>query len=248
MSKVNTSWGEVADWYEGAVAKDGSYQRELIYPNLLRMSAPQKGDKILDIGCGEGSWGAILSNKECVIYGIDIAPELIHIAKTKVPTGNFIVDDANNLSAIQHNNFDKAFIILALQNIENASNVIDGVSRLLRKEGHLYIVLNHACFRVPKFSDWAWENNIQYRRVARYLSEGKNDIIVHPGRDAQTKTISFHRPLQYFFKAFHRAGLVVDRLEEWNSTKASQPGPRAAIEDRARKEIPLFMAIECRKI
>ncbi len=248
MSKLNTSWGEVADWYQDAVAKDGSYQSELIYPNLLRLSSPQKGEKILDIGCGEGSWSAILSKQECIVYGVDISPELIDMAKTKTPLGKFIVQDANNLSIIQEQNFDKAFIILALQNIENASNVIYEASRLLRKEGYLYIVLNHACFRVPKFSDWVWDNNIQYRRIARYLSESKSDIVTHPGKNTQHKTISFHRPLQYFFKAFNRAELAVTRLEEWNSKKASQPGPRAIAENRARKEIPLFMAIECKKI
>ena len=248
MSKINTSWDNIADWYQDSVVKEGSYHRELIYPNLLRMSTPKKGERVLDIACGEGSWGTILFSKECVVHGVDISPELIRMAQKKLPQGRFIVVNAENLSAITEKNFDKVFMILALQNIKEANRAIDEVSRLLRVGGTFYIVLNHPCFRVPKFSDWEWSDNVQYRRIARYLSENKSDILMRPGLSSQIKTISFHRPLQYFFKAFDKAGMAVTRLEEWNSTKQSQPGPRAIIEDRARKEIPLFMAIECKKL
>jgi hypothetical protein len=43
--------------------------------------------------------------------------------------------------------------------------------------------------------------------------------------------------------AMGEAGLLVDRLEEWPSMRRSQPGPRAAEENRARTEIPMFLAI-----
>jgi len=61
-------------------------------------------------------------------------------------------------------------------------------------------------------------------------------------------TMSFHRPLQVYFKAFAKAGLCVTRLEEWASHKTSDSGPRKAAEDLARKEIPLFMCLELKKI
>jgi hypothetical protein len=43
-------------------------------------------------------------------------------------------------------------------------------------------------------------------------------------------------------------GFAVSRLEEWNSNRKSQPGPRSKAEDKARKEIPLFMFMEAIKI
>jgi hypothetical protein len=54
-------------------------------------------------------------------------------------------------------------------------------------------------------------------------------------------TVSFHRPLQFYFKIFSKLGFAVERLEEWNSNKKSEAGPRAKAEDKARKEIPLFL-------
>jgi ubiquinone/menaquinone biosynthesis C-methylase UbiE len=134
------------------------------------------------------------------------------------------------LSALKEKDFDKAFIILALQNIEGANKAISEVSRLLRAGGKLYAVLNHPCFRIPEFSEWGWDEKTQYRRISRYLSESKSDILMSPGRDPSVKTVSFHRPLQYFFKAFDKAGFAVARLEEWNSGKTATR-PRARAED-----------------
>ena len=59
--------------------------------------------------------------------------------------------------------------------------------------------------------------------------------------------MSFHRPLQYYFKMLAKEGFVVRRLEEWISHKESMAGPKKIAEDNARKEIPLFMMIEAVK-
>jgi hypothetical protein len=49
-------------------------------------------------------------------------------------------------------------------------------------------------------------------------------------------------------KALAKAGFAVTNLEEWVSHKKSDSGPRAAEENRARKEIPMFMYLEARMI
>ena len=43
--------------------------------------------------------------------------------------------------------------------------------------------------------------------------------------------------------ALAEAGFAVDAMEEWPSLRMSQPGPNAAEENRARREIPMFLAI-----
>jgi 23S rRNA-/tRNA-specific pseudouridylate synthase/SAM-dependent methyltransferase len=87
----------------------------------------------------------------------------------------------------------------------------------------------------------------QYRRVDGYLSPGQAPIVMNPGgaahgREAIT-TMTFHRPIQAYVNAFAKAGLLVDAMEEWPSLRSSQPGPRAAEENRARREIPMFLAM-----
>ncbi len=70
---------------------------------------------------------------------------------------------------------------------------------------------------------------------------------MNPGEVARGRapvtTVTFHRPIQTYVNAFAKAGLLVDAMEEWPSLRMSQPGPRAAEENRARREIPMFLAL-----
>ena len=111
----------------------------------------------------------------------------------------------------------------------------------------------HPCFRVPRESDWVWsEEGAQGRVVRQYLSSSKVEIQTHPGMAAHGKgasaTVHFHRPLQAYVNTLGNAGLLIDHVEEWVSHKVSQAGPKKAALDRARQEIPLFLALRARKV
>ena len=82
----------------------------------------------------------------------------------------------------------------------------------------------------------------------RYLSESKVGIQMHPGQNPKDVTWSFHRPLQYYFKALGKCGLAVTRLEEWVSHTRTPSGPRAEAENRARAEFPMFLCLEVVKL
>lgn len=159
---------------------------------------------------------------------------------------DYHVSPADNLNFLKNKTIDKITIILALQNIENVHGVLKECSRILKQNGQLFIVLNHPVFRVPKESSWGWDEirKIQYRRVDSYLSESKVKIQMHPGDKPKEYTWSFHRPLQFYSKSLYKNGFCVSRIEEWNSNKKSEPGPRFQAEDKARKEIPMFLFIE----
>jgi hypothetical protein len=87
----------------------------------------------------------------------------------------------------------------------------------------------------------------QYRRVDAYLSEASRAIVMNPGAAssgaAPVTTTTYHRPIGAYVAALATAGFVVDALEEWPSERTSQPGARADEENRARREIPLFLAL-----
>ena len=77
MQKKETSWGKVADWYDDMVLSNDSYQKTLILPNLLRVMDIKNGQKILDIGCGQGFFTNEFGRAGAVVTGIDVSPELI---------------------------------------------------------------------------------------------------------------------------------------------------------------------------
>lgn len=259
--KIQTGWGKVAGWYHDAVEEAGSYQRELILPNLLRLMDVKKGETILDLACGEGFFSERFHRLGGRVIGVDVAAELIAIVKKRVPGGEFHLGPADKLDFLKNNSVDKIAIVLALQNIENVQGALAECARVLKPSGKLFIILNHPAFRIPKQSSWGYDpvkspgdhgasekGGVQYRRIDRYLSESREKIQIHPGEKPSEMTVSFHKPLQFYFKAFKKSGLAVTGLEEWSSNKKSQPGPRAEAENRARKEIPLFLFLEASKI
>lgn len=258
LKKTATSWGSVAKWYDEAVEEKNSYQQELILPNLLRFMNIKKGETILDLACGQGLFARAFHAAEASVVAADISKELVEIARAKSPKEiAYHVALAHTLPFLKNGSINKIAIVLALQNIEELNETLAECARVLGKNGKLYLVLNHPAFRIPKESSWGYDEkaNVQYRRIDRYLSNLRTDINMTPGLNAsrgrvgQVKTtVSFHRPLQVYFKALFKNSFVVLRLEEWSSSRKSEKGPRAEAENRARAEIPLFLAIEAQKI
>ncbi len=246
---VKTSWGSHAKWYSGVVEEKGSYQKEVILPGILRMLNLQKGQALLDIACGEGFFTREFNRLGADVLGIDAGAELIELAKKKSsPDVLYRVADAKHLKFLNDGVFDVVTIILALQNIDEVVPVLKEAKRVLRKGGKLVFVINHPVLRIPKLSGWGWDEGqkLQYRKINGYMSELKLPIQMHPGDQPKDVTWSFHRPLQFYFKALRQAGFLVEDLEEWTSNKKSQPGPKAKAEDRGRDEFPMFLALSAR--
>ena len=266
----DTSWGGVAGWYD-ELLEEGSdtYQSAVILPNLLRLAAPRAGMRLLDLACGQGFFSRAFAAAGADVVGADLGEELVERARahaaggTAAPRVAYHVAPSDKLPFLKDASFDAVTIVLAIQNIERYRETFAEASRLLRAGGKLFIVMNHPAFRIPRRSGWGYDEagKIQYRRVDGYLSEAAIEIVMEPGKAAASAsqkgdksgkaaaamTVSFHRSLQAYMKALEKAGFALARLEEWTSHKKSQAGPRQVAEDRARREIPLFMMLEAAK-
>jgi len=292
---MKTSWGGVSGWYDELLEKrEGTYQKDVILPNLMRMigvgsgASALKGANVLDLACGQGFFarelakagGSKAGESPAKVFGADIAKELIEIAKANPDAVTrkieYHVAPSNSLAFIADKSIDVITIVLALQNIEDLAGTMQECARILKpmtimpdgtsSGGRLFIVLNHPAFRIPKRSSWQWDHvsepgkgapgaGHQYRRIDAYMSESRERIDMNPGTAADGDratskkfTVSFHRPLQVYFKALTKAGFNVARLEEWVSHKNSVAGPRADEENRIRKEIPMFLTLEARRV
>lgn len=72
-------------------------------------------------------------------------------------------------------------------------------------------------------------------------------ISTNPGKgDRSKETWSFHYPISAYSEMLYDNGFVIEKIEEWVSDKTSTGGA-ADMENKARIEFPLFMAILARK-
>jgi ubiquinone/menaquinone biosynthesis C-methylase UbiE len=242
----DTSWNEVAGWYDQLIGEKGSdYHQNVIIPGALKMLDPKKGEKVLDIGCGQGVFTRKLAAAGAEVTGIDAAPNLIKTAQTRSPNIKYLVADAAKLTMFNDGNFDVVSCIMAIMNMEPLAAVMAEMGRVLKPAGRLLLVMNHPCFRIPRQSGWGFDENrkLQYRRIDSYISEMKIPIQMHPGYNPNIHTWTFHRPISAYVKLLAENGFAVNQLEEWTSHRKSLVGAKQRAEDRARDEIPIFLAL-----
>lgn len=249
---MDTSWQGSNRWYRKIVGEKGHYyHKNVIMPKLLEILKISKEDSVIDFGCGEGVLERNI-DREVEYLGVDISPSMIDSARNRAISKKhrFIVGDCVKRIDVGYRKFSIGTMVLAWQNVENPDRVIENGVNLIKKGGHLAIVLNHPCFRIPRVSAWGVDINrkLQYRRIDNYMSKQRIPIRTNPGSGNGSKlTWSFHLPLSDISKILFEKGFVIEKIEEWISDKKSI-GPIALMEDRARREFPLFMAILAKKI
>lgn len=241
-----TSWGKVAPWYDKLVGEKGQYfHKQIILPGVLTLLELKPGMSLLDLGCGQGVLERALP-KGISYTGVDVAADLVAFAKTHSQHQQhvFLVADVTRPLVLPPVSFDRLTIVLALQNMQNWDGVFDNIQALLKVGGKAVLVLNHPYFRIPRQTAWGDDERTkqQYRKVFRYMSAMEIPIEMDPGRGGTKITWSYHRPLCELISLAASRRMAVARLEEWSSDKVSE-GPKAKMENRARNEIPLFMAI-----
>ena len=247
----DTSWQKVGKWYSNLVGESGHYYHQhVILPNLFRLMNLKINDSVIDLACGQGILGRCMPDG--VRYmGLDVARNLIEDATRldkNLKHKYFTTDVSKEIKL--NSTFSHATIVLALQNIKHAFRVIRNANNILNKNGRLFIVLNHPAFRVPQHSDWGVdkENGVQSRKIDAYMSPLEIPIESSPfDKKNNQLTFSYHYPLSAYCEMLSDNGFVIEKIEEWISDKKSEGG-MAKIEDKARAEIPLFMAIVARKI
>lgn len=264
-----TAWERVAAWYDRLVGDEGSeHHRRVIVPGVLRMlkaSGARPGARVLDLACGQGVLCRRLAREGYVVTGVDASPALLRAAARRsrgiAPPIRYAEADATRLlegngrlkAGLAAGSFDAVTLVLAAQNLSPLTPVWEACRTALKPWGRVIVVLVHPCFYVPRHSAWHWDEGsaTQARLVGLYLSSQTVEVQVHPGLAARglgsEVTPHFHRPLQAYVNTLGNAGLLVDHVEEWVSPKASTSGLREQALDRARREIPLFLALRARK-
>lgn len=94
------TWNKVASLYEEKFMSLNLYDETY---DFICKSVSKNQAKILDIGCGPGNISKYLLSKrpDFDILGIDIAPNMIELAKKNNPTADFLVMDSRNINEIQ---------------------------------------------------------------------------------------------------------------------------------------------------
>jgi ubiquinone/menaquinone biosynthesis C-methylase UbiE len=124
----------------------------------MKMYPPRLGMKVLDVGCGTGTNLMLYRQAGCSVYGIDLSPSMLEVARTKLGEGaDLRLGNASSM-AYQDGFFDLVIAMFVLHEMpgEIRPLVMREMVRVAKKEGRILIVDFHpGPIRFPK--GWAYK-------------------------------------------------------------------------------------------
>ncbi len=129
-------------WKEQDFFKTGENEIEEIIRYIESLGINISRKKALDFGCGVGRLTQALANHFDEVYGIDIAPSMIKLAKTynkQADKCKYYLNNCNNLKIFQNNTFNFVCSFLTLQHMKPkyAKKYIKEFLRVLSPNGIL---------------------------------------------------------------------------------------------------------------
>jgi len=128
-------------WDPERYARNARFVSDLGAP-VVELLAPQPGEGILDVGCGDGVLTRQLADLGCRVIGVDGSPQQVRAARALGL--DVAVADGQRLPF--HGGFDAVFSNAALHWMHDADAVIAGARRALRPGGRFVAEFGgHGC-------------------------------------------------------------------------------------------------------
>jgi 2-polyprenyl-3-methyl-5-hydroxy-6-metoxy-1,4-benzoquinol methylase len=111
------------------------------------LSAVRAGDRVLDLGCGEGFFSAALLSAGAEVLAVDVAPEPLRRAAVREPRLELRLIDGDGRWELEDSYFDVVWAGEVLEHVADTAAWLSEVRRVLRSGGTL-LLSTPACGRL----------------------------------------------------------------------------------------------------
>ncbi|TWD80017.1 methyltransferase family protein [Kribbella amoyensis] len=177
---------------------NGHYER----PAMLSLAGDVTGRRILDVGCGAGPLSAALRDRGAIVSGFDLSSAMIDLARRRLgEDADLTVADLAKPLPYDDAAFDDVMASLVLHYLEDWTEPLAELRRVLKPGGRLILSLNHPIVHQ------ALNPDADYFGVTEFSFDAE-----HAGRTV-VYTL-WHRPLQAMSDAFTAAGFRISAISE----------------------------------
>jgi 2-polyprenyl-3-methyl-5-hydroxy-6-metoxy-1,4-benzoquinol methylase len=139
--KLCSDTDDFVEKYYTEISTDKSkfiYSLNLIKSCLDNQNRKMEGQRLLDVGCGDGYFISLCQNLGIESYGYDISPAAVNYAKNK---GLKVLTDLDKIT----NKFDIITMFDVLEHMENPRRELEDLAKLLKDNGLIFIETPRKC-------------------------------------------------------------------------------------------------------
>ncbi|AXX92281.1 SAM-dependent methyltransferase [Malaciobacter molluscorum LMG 25693] len=121
---------ESNNWNANKYKKHANFVSNLALP-VVELLNPKEGEKILDLGCGEGTLALEIKKSGAEVIGVDLSENMVEKTKSKG-----IEASVKSVTSLDfQNQFDAVFSNAVLHWVKNSELAIQKINQALKKEG-----------------------------------------------------------------------------------------------------------------
>jgi 2-polyprenyl-3-methyl-5-hydroxy-6-metoxy-1,4-benzoquinol methylase len=227
VTDARNRWNANAAWWDELTGEGNGFQLTIVNPSFDGLLAIQPGERLLDIGCGNGALARRMAANGAVVTGIDFSDAFVAIAADRgTPAGpaiTYLVADATDpesLRAVSPEPFDAATANMVLMDLADLNALATTLPAILRSGGRFVFSVLHPCFNhrgaaVVAEQVTMPDGNLSVRHLLRIDGYDEQVSVLGVGiRGQPVPHRYFDRPLHALLGPFLTNGLVMDGIAE----------------------------------
>jgi SAM-dependent methyltransferase len=111
------------------------------YQAVLDATGVSEGTRLLDIGCGGGFALLLAARRRAVVSGLDATPELLDVARERVPDAHLTVGDVDDPLPYDDASFDVVTSFNAIQYAADAVAAVKNLAQVTKPGGHVALLV-----------------------------------------------------------------------------------------------------------
>jgi 2-polyprenyl-3-methyl-5-hydroxy-6-metoxy-1,4-benzoquinol methylase len=241
--EIQANWNTNADRWDAGYDDDGDRNRRYQSDEpMLALLGDVEGQRVLDVGCGNGYLCRKLARQGAIVTGVDLADRFLEIARERESQERLGITyhhaSVAEMDLLPGSHFHKAVSNYVLMDVRDYEGALRHVYRVLRPGGRFVVVISHPCFScgpagwvIPALDSPRKEDRFGFR-VDAYFQPGP--IFAQWGD--LDPVMGYHRPLRDYWGAFAKVGFRVDGFEE------------PSITERGLRELPVYEVDHAQRI